>query len=123
MSPVSPSNTAPFFLQNVSQTDGPRPSSLAAPSTWYEAVATPQTKSFGKRRPCRLSLAACSAARAPWTASATLAAETPRNLRLLTPWSRIAAILYHQSAPGETARLVLTAPDRLSIIRRLFLRP
>jgi hypothetical protein len=28
--------------------DVPRPSSLTAPSIWYEAVATPQTKPSGK---------------------------------------------------------------------------
>ncbi len=32
----------------MSQIDGPRPSSRAAPSIWYEAVAAPKTKPGGK---------------------------------------------------------------------------
>src|SRR5262249_2456739 len=89
-----PSKMAPFLRQNVSQTDGPRPSSLAAPSTWYEAVATPQVKSFGNGAPFPAALPpgglGCSPAARAEEASATLAAETPRNFRLLTPWSGIA---------------------------------
>src|SRR6266516_2425375 len=34
---------------NVSQIEGPRPSSSTAPSIWKEAVAAPQTKPSGKR--------------------------------------------------------------------------
>src|SRR4051812_50219831 len=34
----------------MSQMQGPRPSSAAAPSTWYAAVAAPHTKSFGNSR-------------------------------------------------------------------------
>ena len=37
--------------ENVSQMDGPRPSSSNAPSIWYEAVAEPQRKSEGNWRP------------------------------------------------------------------------
>ena len=33
---------------NVSQMDGERPSSEAAPSIWYDAVAAPQRKPGGK---------------------------------------------------------------------------
>ncbi|WP_316250007.1 sensor histidine kinase [Micromonospora chalcea] len=35
----------------MSQTDSPRPSSLAAPSIWYAEVAAPQPKPSGKRSP------------------------------------------------------------------------
>src|SRR2546423_13729661 len=38
----------PGVWLKVSQIEGPRPSSLTAPSIWYDAVATPQTKSSGK---------------------------------------------------------------------------
>ncbi len=41
--------TAPGVWENVSQIDGVRPSSATAPSIWYDAVATPQTKPSGKR--------------------------------------------------------------------------
>ncbi|MCQ0013820.1 hypothetical protein [Actinomadura madurae] len=34
----------------MSQIEGPRPSSRAAPSIWYAAVAAPQTKPGGKVR-------------------------------------------------------------------------
>ena len=37
----------------MSQIDGTRPSSCAAPSIWYEAVAAPQTKPSGKVTPAR----------------------------------------------------------------------
>src|SRR6516225_6508524 len=36
----------------MSQIDLPFPSSLAAPSIWYDAVATPQRKPFGNSRAC-----------------------------------------------------------------------
>src|ERR1700747_84635 len=47
MSPVSPPRTLPGVAQNRSQTLSPRPSSWAAPSIWYDAVAAPQRKSAG----------------------------------------------------------------------------
>ncbi len=50
MSPVSPRRTLPGTRLNVSQTDRPRPSALAAPSIWYAAVAVPQAKPAGKVR-------------------------------------------------------------------------
>src|SRR5262245_21094517 len=46
-SPVSPPRTRPGVLQNVSQIEGPRPSSDVAPSTWYAEVAEPHRKSSG----------------------------------------------------------------------------
>src|SRR3984885_9997633 len=50
MSPVSPPRTLPGVWLNVSQTEGPRPSVVAAPSIWYAAVAAPQTKPAGNVR-------------------------------------------------------------------------
>src|SRR5215203_608897 len=55
MSPVALFTTLPGVCENVSQTDGARPSSLTAPSTWYEAVAVPHRKPVGNVRavlPC-----------------------------------------------------------------------
>jgi hypothetical protein len=46
-SPESPLRTLPGVAQNRSQTLSPRPSSCAAPSIWYDAVAAPQRKSGG----------------------------------------------------------------------------
>jgi hypothetical protein len=43
-----PSLTMPGFFEKPSQMLGPRPSTSSAPSVWKAAVATPQTKSFGK---------------------------------------------------------------------------
>src|SRR3954454_14556197 len=45
--PVSPLRTLPGVAQKRSQTLSPRPSSFAAPSIWYDAVAAPQMKSRG----------------------------------------------------------------------------
>ena len=45
---MSPFATAPGTRANVSQMDGERPSSEAAPSIWYDAVAAPQRKPGGK---------------------------------------------------------------------------
>ena len=36
------------LVREVSQIDGPRPSSSTAPSIWYAAVAAPQRKPWGK---------------------------------------------------------------------------
>ncbi len=41
----------PFECENVSQIETPRPSSVTAPSTWYEDVAVPHKNPFGKLRP------------------------------------------------------------------------
>ena len=38
----------PGVWENVSQIEGDRPSSEAAPSIWYAAVAAPQRKPGGK---------------------------------------------------------------------------
>ena len=46
---VSPFLILPGMVANRSQIDSPLPSSLAAPSIWAEAVATPQAKPSGKR--------------------------------------------------------------------------
>src|ERR1044071_799027 len=51
MSPFELLLTLPGVCEKVSQIDGPRPSSLTAPSTWYEAVAVPQIKPGGNSRP------------------------------------------------------------------------
>src|SRR2546430_11079344 len=47
MAPVSPLRTLPGVAQKRSQTLSLRPSSFAAPSIWYDAVAAPQTNSAG----------------------------------------------------------------------------
>src|SRR3954462_206013 len=47
-SPVSPPLTRPTVCDQRSHIDSPLPSSFHPPSTWYEAVALPQRKSFGK---------------------------------------------------------------------------
>src|SRR5215213_2123222 len=57
-SPVALSTTLSGVCEKVSQIDGPRPSSLTAPSTWYEAVAVPQIKPRGKSRPLLLACGA-----------------------------------------------------------------
>ena len=49
-SPVAPSATRPGSRQNVSQMDGPLPSSLLAPSIWNAEVAAPHTNPSGTRR-------------------------------------------------------------------------
>src|SRR5918998_1417762 len=49
MSPVSPCRTLPGVWENVSQMEGPRPSSSTAPSIWYEAVAVPHKNPSGNR--------------------------------------------------------------------------
>jgi hypothetical protein len=51
MAPLEPSVIAPGREQNRSQMLSPRPSTLAAPSTWYADVAEPHRKSLGNRRP------------------------------------------------------------------------
>ena len=48
--PSEPSRIAPGFAQRVSQIEGPRPSSVLAPSIWKDAVAAPQTKPSGNWR-------------------------------------------------------------------------
>ena len=53
--------TAPGVWEKVSQIDGVRPSSATAPSIWYDAVATPQTKPSGKRADRSGAVAVCSA--------------------------------------------------------------
>src|SRR5450756_1058524 len=50
MSPWSPPSTRPGVWLKVSQMDGPRPSSVTAPSIWYDAVAAPHRKSWGNAR-------------------------------------------------------------------------
>src|SRR5947208_2525547 len=47
---VCPTRILPGVWLKRSQIDGPRPSSLTAPSIWYEAVAVPHRKSGGNRR-------------------------------------------------------------------------
>jgi hypothetical protein len=47
---VSPFSTAPGIVQKRSQIDSPRPSSRAAPSIWYDAVAAPKRK-FAPKAP------------------------------------------------------------------------
>ena len=46
---MSPFQVRPGVWLKVSQMEGPRPSSWAAPSIWYAAVAAPSRKSFGMR--------------------------------------------------------------------------
>ena len=48
-SPVEPSRTRPGSWPNVSQIDGPLPSSWLAPSIWNADVAEPHTKPAGSR--------------------------------------------------------------------------
>jgi len=48
---VSPFHTFPGVRLKVSQIDGSRPSSAAAPSTWYAAVADPNVKPGGNTSP------------------------------------------------------------------------
>src|SRR5258706_12210745 len=47
MAPLSPLRTFPGVAAKRSQTLSLRPSSFAAPSIWYDAVAAPQTNSAG----------------------------------------------------------------------------
>jgi hypothetical protein len=47
---VSPFTTAPGMRANASQIESVRPSSCAAPSIWYAAVAAPNTNAGGKLR-------------------------------------------------------------------------
>ena len=47
---MSPSTTAPGTRQKVSQMEAVRPSSVAAPSIWYAAVAAPHRNPAGKAR-------------------------------------------------------------------------
>src|SRR5207248_151869 len=49
-SPVVPSLMLPGVCANVSQMDGPRPSSWTAPSIWYAEVAVPHRKPSGNDR-------------------------------------------------------------------------
>ena len=48
----------PGVWENVSQIEGDRPSSEAAPSIWYAAVALPQRKPGGKATTPALAAAA-----------------------------------------------------------------
>ena len=48
---MSPFETLPGVWLNVSQMLGLRPSSAAAPSIWYDAVAVPNVKPSGNFRP------------------------------------------------------------------------
>src|SRR4029450_3350653 len=48
-SPLSPPRTLDGVRQNVSQIEGPRPSSSTAPSTWNAEVATPHRNPSGNR--------------------------------------------------------------------------
>ena len=50
---MSPFTTAPGTRANASQMESVRPSSWAAPSIWYAAVAAPNTKPGGKARVAR----------------------------------------------------------------------
>ena len=50
----------PGVCENVSQIDGPRPSSLAAPSIWYADAAKPHVKPGGKRWASASGLVSCS---------------------------------------------------------------
>ena len=85
--------------------DSPRPSSRAAPSTWYEAVAAPHMKPSGKVR---------ASTRVPRCWKRVPADLVTRDPRSRSRWYRSAAAAAKASAPaavpGRPPRLLLRRP-------------